>query len=301
MSADDFADHTTFLRYVEPAAAMLSDLVAAGHLVSRAGHSGGRLIPAAESDAMAELALQADYAGAWDATPIDTAMGHVGLLLAAGEDAVRTFASIIVREPTPLYSYVPLARAALECFALAHWLSEPGIGIKERVRRSLNERVESAYEQSRLPAELSPEPARQDRLLSATSLGYERTKPRKGRPVFLAPGPPTVTRRIRNVLGGDELGQIMYSYASAISHGAMWGLVARVHRPKNAVGPVVTVPLVTSADDLTTHAIVLALAHVTVYTGFVRHMGWELPAWNRAMLGAMAFARDNLAVRDALP
>lgn len=137
---------------------MLKSLTAAGYAAGRVEEERGRQLPAPDSGAMSELHQQSAFAGVWDENPIDTAQTHIGLLLTAGEDAMDTFASAIVADGTPLYSYIPIARAGMECLALAHWLAEPGIGARERMRRSINERIASAYEQSRLPASLNPEP-----------------------------------------------------------------------------------------------------------------------------------------------
>ena len=150
---------------------MLKKLTAAGYAAERIDERRGLQLPAPDSAAMSELDQQSAFAGVWDENPIDTAQAHIGLLLTAGEDAMETFAAAIVADRTQLYSYIPLARAGMEWLALAHWLAEPGIVSRQRVRRSINERIASAYEQSRLPTGLNPEPERQSRLLAAESLG----------------------------------------------------------------------------------------------------------------------------------
>ena len=229
---------------------------------------------------MAEVAAQADLSGVWDDTPIDTAHTHIGLLLTAGEDAIRTFASTIVADRTPLYAYIPLARAGVECLALAHWLGEPGIGARERVRRSLNERIASAYEQSRLPAGMNPEPGRQARLLAATALGYQKTKSKRGRLSCFAPEPPTIRQHIQRVLEDEHLGSVMYSYMSAISHGTIWGLIERAEPPKEPwSGPVVAAALIISSSNIAVMAAALVLAHMNAFGEYLDHMGWDASDW----------------------
>ena len=102
------------------------------------------------------------------------------------EIGVAEAETVVTASRPPLFSFVPIARFGLECLSLAHYLGEPGIGIKERVRRSINERIVSAFEQSRL-SEGNSVPSRQERLLRAEDLGFARTYWKGGSPPFLVP------------------------------------------------------------------------------------------------------------------
>ncbi|MCE9623741.1 MAG: hypothetical protein K8R99_15485 [Actinomycetia bacterium] len=281
-----YVSNETFARAVAPTATLLTDLLAVGYRDFRMQKDNGRSRPAAASEASDEITAQNDYAGVWDTHPIDTAYSHIGVLFTAAEDSMRAFTSIIVGLPTPIYAYVPITRAALECLALAHWLCEPGVGVKERVRRSLNERIESAYQQSLLPAELNPEPERQARILKAETLGFTPTKSKKGRLKVFAPASPTVTHRVKAVLGDDVSGQVAYSYASAISHGTLWGLVMPA-RPEPGTEPVVTAPLVISSDSIATQAVIIARAYIAAYDSLITVMGWTDREWPAARLVAL--------------
>jgi hypothetical protein len=232
-------DDAAFRAAVMPFSTMVADVAETGYAATHGATRESLQDPTADSAAMAELAEQSNYAGVWDNTPVDTARTHICLLLTAGEDAMRTFASTIIAERTPLYAYIPLARAGLEYLALAAWLGEPGIGVRERVRRSLNERIASAYEQSRLPVGLNPEPDRQRRLLSAAKLGYKTTSAKRHRFKHFAPARPTITDHVKRVLEQADLGHVVYSYTSAISHGTIWGLIERAEAPSDEPGPVV--------------------------------------------------------------
>ena len=277
-----YGDHDTFLRAVDPLSKSLTRLIESGY-AARLADTEGRAEPSADSSAMTELAEQPSLSGEWDDTPIDTAHTHIGLLLTAGEDAMRTFASVIVAEQTPVYSYIPVARFGIECLALAYWLGEPRIGSKERVRRSLNERILSAYEQTRLPCGLNPEPSRQARLLEATALGYHKTKSKRGRLTCFAPEPPTITRHIQRVLEDEEVGTAMYSYMSAISHGTIWGLIERAETPPEPwAGPVVTAALTISSTNIAGMAVALLLAHLNAFGAYLEHMGWQPSDWATA-------------------
>jgi hypothetical protein len=220
---------------------------------------------------------------------------------------MRTFSSAVIAEQTPLYAYVPLGRSALECLAMAHWLGEPGIGARERVRRSINERIASAWEQSRLPGSMDPEPDRRQRLLGASEKGYELTKSAKGRFRVLAPERKTITQLVQRVLGGDDhdpLGKVLYSYASAVSHGVLWGLVQRVDLPADATGPVVSAVMSHSSESIATMASALVIAHKRAFGGFAGHMGWEINEWaaavERADTTIKAFLRAHRRASPAL-
>jgi hypothetical protein len=272
------------VRAIEPWAVALRDIAKVGYQSTYAG-GGPRQQPDIDSTAMRELDAQMAYAGAWDSHPVDTAYTHIGLLMTAGEDAMLAFADLVTADRTPTYSYLPVARAGIEWLALAHWLSEPEIGVRERVRRSLNERIASAYEQSRLPSGANPEPERQARLLEATHLGYTMTQSKKGRLRALAPERPSITAHVQRVLGGDRLGQLVYSYLSAISHGTLWGLVQRAEPlDPNATGPVVTAGLAVSSDDIAMLAVALITAHITAFGGYVKLLGWDMLEWRDAVL-----------------
>jgi hypothetical protein len=148
------------------------------------------------------------------------------------------------------------------------------------VRRSLNERIQSAYEQSRLPDPLNPEPDRQRRLLAATALGFEPTRSKKGSLRLLAPRPPSISQRIQRLLGNARLGAVVYSWASAIAHGTIWGLMERVEKPASTSNaPVVTATLTISVQSLATPAVILIAAHRTTYGQYVGYMGWDDPSW----------------------
>lgn len=277
------ATHGEFVKAIEPWVAALRDIANVGYQ-STYGEDGPRRQPHVDSAAMREIADQSAYAGTWDSHPVDTALTHIGLLLTAGEDAMLSFAELVSADRTPIYSYLPVARSGMEWLALAHWLSDPDAGIKERVRRSLNERIASAYEQTRLPGGANPEPERQIRLLEASCLGYSLTPSKKGRLRVLAPERPSITGHIQRLLAGDDVGKLLYSYLSAISHGTIWGLVQSA-KPLDptAKGPVVTAGLVVSEKDIAMLSVALITAHITAFGGYVQLLGWEIPEWRAAV------------------
>ena len=266
--------------------AAVRDIANVGYQSTYGGDSPRRQ-PHVGSAAMREIDAQSAYAGTWDSHPVDTAYTHIGLLLTAGEDAMLSFADLVSADRTPTYAHLPVARSGIEWLALAHWLSDPDVGVGERVRRSLNERIASAYEQARLPSDANPEPQRHARLLEATCLGYTPTLSKKGRLRVLAPERPSITGHIQRLLGGDDLGKLLYSYLSAISHGTIWGLVQSAEPlDPTASGPVVTAGLVVSEKDIAMLAVAMITAHITAFGGYAKLVGWEVPDWQAAVARA---------------
>lgn len=291
-----FVDDETFRRAVEPYSEMLRQLVAAGY---RPRQEGGDFVPDVDSEAVAELSAQNRYAGEWDQTPIDTVHSQIGLLTTAGEDAMLAFADLVTADRTPIYAFVPVARSGIECFALAGWLAEEGIGVQERVRRSLNERIYSAWEQTRLPESLNPEPGRQARLLAAETLGFERTKSQKGRVTMFKPARPTTTSFVRRTFGEGDLGQVLYSYFSAITHGTHWGLASRaseIVETDPLRGMVAALSI--GSDMIGMAAVGLAMAHNAAWNSFRQHMGWVADGWEEACLYARDIAQRHASAAD---
>lgn len=280
-------EHEVFVAAVRPFSDLLQKLVATGY-DSRQDLG---FTPGPEADALAELEQQATFAGVWDSAPIDTAASHVGLLLVAGEDAMRTYAHAIVAEDTPLYAHLPIARAGIEALAMAAWLGEPRIGAKERVRRSINERIYSAIQQERLPEGLNPEPGRRQRLLAAVEAGFARTQSKRGQPAYLAPARPSITKLVINALDDDRLGRTVYSYFSAVSHGALWGLTQALVPQAGPSEDQGTAGLEHSSLGIGLYALALASAHITAWDGWRQHMGWESPGWLEAVAEARRLAK----------
>lgn len=294
MDEHEHVEHGVFVAAVRPFSELLQQLVATGY----ASRQQAGFTPGPDADAMAELEQQTTFAGVWDAAPIDTATSHVGLLLVAGEDAMRTYAHAVIADATPLYAHLPLARFGVEVLAMAAWLGEPRIGAKERMRRSINERIYSAIQQERLPEGLNPELGRRERLLAAVEAGFERTKAKRGQPAYLAPARPSITKLVVNALDDERLGRTVYSYLSAVSHGALWGLAPALLPPTDPTEDPGTGGLEHSSLGIGLYALALASAHITAWEGWRQHMGWESAGWLDAMAETRRLAK---AVGDVRP
>jgi hypothetical protein len=279
--------HQKFVDVLRPMSAALELLAGAGYGANTSDLAAHR--PAtADSPATGEIARQGALAGVWDQHPIDTAITHIGLAMLAARDAVCSFAATIVADHTPLYAYQPVARFGIEASGMAFWLAEPGIGDRERVRRSLNNRLLSDYEQSKLPDEVGHDPEVRARLLAATQLGFKQTTA-KGRVPHLDARPPTITKLVRDVLGDDQFGATMYSYLSAVSHATIWGLINVAQPDRSSTAPVHTTRLVHKPTRIVSTGVALALAYQAANRRVVNYFGWSTERWDAAK--AQAFQR----------
>jgi hypothetical protein len=110
-------------------------------------------LPAANSMAMAEFAEESKYVGggAWGDEPVRGAHFQAGLLLFAAADCARGVCRLLNGTPTPIYSHLVLVRPTVEHAARAWRILEPGIGVKRRIARGVNERIFSLQQQDSLP------------------------------------------------------------------------------------------------------------------------------------------------------
>lgn len=290
------SSHGRYIKAIELTAKSVRDLAGTGHRSRVVSPT-----PRAESLAVAELSQQENYAGDWDSNPVDAALSQVGLLLYAAEDCMSAFASLVLSEETPLYAHVTLARSALESLALGHFLADPTIGIKERIRRSLNQRIYEAYQAERLPPDLRKDQSVRKRLLLARALGFE-TRSKKGGITYLLPDRPTITRQIRDLLGHDDLGVAVYGYASAVSHGVGWGLLQRQGADVNqgfGEGPMRTVALMHSSEEVNMMALLLIVGHIKAYGAYLAWTGIPAGEWKDSHDQAMHVVRANLHAMDS--
>jgi hypothetical protein len=93
-------------------------------------------------------------AGAWGSRPSRDALLAIYLLVASTFDHLRAL-SVLIVSPRVVYGLSSAARGALEAGAQAHYLGDPAIDMRERVRRYNNGRLLSLHESCRLVAGFS--------------------------------------------------------------------------------------------------------------------------------------------------
>jgi hypothetical protein len=283
-------DHDTWVEAVRPIAQVVSDLA----MESRRIREDANFTPAASSEAMRELSAQAEFAGEWEWEPVDSVDTSILLLTIAAEDHMESFSNLVLGPRTPVYSFTVLGRAALECQALAAWLSEPGIGTRRRVARGLNERLYGAAQQQRLPEQVRPSDTVRPRLMEADQV-LTKLKPMKGRPPEFEERRLTQTELVRRLLGDNELGHSAYSYFSAVAHGVSWGLTHSVRTPEQEVratpgGPMIGA-LVIESRSVAMVAALMILGHAEAFGRVLERTGWNRHDWPEVCLRALKFAK----------
>lgn len=146
----------------------------------------------------------------------------------------------LVAAPGVVLSALTLLRPAVESAATAHYLLEPGVGTRERVRRWANTQLRTLVEQERL---LLGAGDRQHRtkiaqdiatlLEQAKTRGYEVTARRTNRQPdwpkeqFLGAPLPSAQALITGLFGGiaGEIGPFYHRFLSAVVHGQQHGLM----------------------------------------------------------------------------
>lgn len=290
-----------FERHVAPVRQALVDLLEAqGALVKRWGS-----LPAADSQAMAEIAAEKDYLGEgpWGDEPVHQAFNLAHLLVLGAEDSASAACRLLSDEPTPVFAHMVLARSVLEHAGRAWWLFEPRIGVRRRIARGFNERLNSLVQQEFLPlrpADKAKARNRRGRIFAeAERLGFKKVAERK-KPAWLEEERPSSTKVIRQLLaGGDDptLGGAVYGYFSAVVHGTTFGLSQSVDidAPGGPETPGVTWGAVyTSSRDVCTvlTAMILALSHTYKTRSAV--LGWRSDECGKAAHRALHAARTAL-------
>jgi hypothetical protein len=283
-------------RLVEPYRAMLVELAdVARHLRERHDH-----LPDAGSEAAAELANEAKYQHDWSREPVMATFSWAGVLLATGEDHLRSIARLVVGEPS-LYGPQSLARACIEAAGRSHWFTEPGIGVELRVARWQTERLHNFYQLKRL-GQMSPaEAAAQSQVItrSATALGFNLLRGRSRPHTMVAenrPGGAEVFRRVLMDLPDEPqgLGHTMFGYLSASDHATVYALMQAMFSPEGVTrmpdGRVAGRLAVSSRlTNLLISVTIMGYAHAAQQRANL--FGWEDADWQELAARAISLAR----------
>jgi hypothetical protein len=170
----------------------------------------------AASKGMDELATELQsYRGQVDA------FGAVTLF--AESDHLRAYAALFDTDRAPVSGHLVLARAVVEASVVSAWLNDASIGVEERVRRGVVERIHSARQQQRIK-DFRPKGKQEENDMKTVAqvfgwplhLGDSTTDievPGTRRP---APGPEAT--KVLVDIAGSTLGQTLLSYQSGIMH-----------------------------------------------------------------------------------
>ena len=263
--------------------------------------------PEANSAAMREFDSEADWLSPnpeheeWG-TPIQTADTLSRLQLQLAFDCARALEHLITEtEPPYVYSPAAMLRPILEGAARSRYLTQPGLAIKERVRRSMNERIDSLYwTKMRVPEAREYAKERLEHIWAAAELlGFVVLKSAKSRPRYLDPGRPShgnVIKRLYQSHGDDQgLAQALILTADSISHAGSLGLVSYISRVEQPDG-LLSLEDNTAVVRMTVKQadILLSAALLTISisgSSMMQYQGWPSQAWlEKAQIGNKAIA-----------
>lgn len=184
-------------------------------------------LPSAASGAMTERAEEQNYRtrSEWQQPVADThAFG--GATLRAAVDYVRAISELFDSDYPPLYAHLTLSRAALESAVVSAWLSEPGIGTLERIKRGLCELLYSANEVNALDLDAKATENVTFWKEIGAAFGWTIDNSRS-KPIIDGTRRPRVSDGIVKLSGRDtdaRVGDLLYSQLSAVDHVTWFGL-----------------------------------------------------------------------------
>lgn len=260
--------------------------------------------PDAESQGMAEYAVEADYLGVWGEQPVVTTVTSAGFLLFAAEDHLRSMAAMFDSDPAPVFGHLVLARAALEAAARARWLLVGSIGVRGRVSRGLANRAQDLENQIKFGVrdETWDPVAKLSELQSAAEAGGFARRSKKDNVVLHeeVPGYRTLVSDLfqGTPFGGDGLPSLLYSYFSSVVHGQQFGLMQSTDRGGVEPHPLhgtVGLKVHTSSQGVVSAFAIAGAGYLFAVEEQNTLMGWDNEAWRVARTRALA------AMKEALP
>lgn len=253
----------------------------------------GSGIAMANSQAMHELAHEAQIAGPDFDEPVHAAHSNAGLLRFASTDALRQFARLFAAQPVPVYAHLAVARAALESAAYSYWLAARAIGAVARVQRFQAIRLRNSLEMKR-----SPIPEYKAQGVSVMSQIRAQCRQRSWEAIAnerqVSVGEqrlPGSGALITSLIAGRaeapallHLGATAWWFLSGASHCVNYALTESVEsaaQPQSTFGPQLA-SVFTSSRSVALQAIILGIG----YRGMIEEhrllFGWSNPAWNQA-------------------
>jgi hypothetical protein len=262
--------------------------------------------PALDAPAMAQIAEQGSLALPGASTPIDQAITTGLQFLNAGADHIQSICTLVLAEPTVLFSDKVLLRAAVEALGRAAWLHDK-VTAEERVRRFANDLMHR-YEREAHMVELwgvddvvEERNRRRDELaLAAEARGLgevQRTRKSPHHIVSVGHPRPTATAVMGFLMEDNDeskIGAGVQRWYSEFTHSNVTALLQQVQTDHLAdeptTGDLVTVPLVSDSSDVqSTFQIALgAFRRATVLLHAL--LGWE-EGWNEAYVDAWNIIR----------
>ncbi len=256
-----------------------------------------RLLSPAHTDEAAGIKLKGD----WSSNPgLDSTLA-ARLLVTSATDHLQSLAAVL-RMPGGggIFGTYTVARGALETSARAWDLLGPGLPIRERVRRHMNERLHSLNEARALLSGIDGTHAQQDDqeekiLRSAKQHSFEVHRARKYKAAYLDTPRPRVGSLadvcLQAYTGEKQFGHMVYRLLSAHAHGVSYGLLQLLGPPEDlqqATRPGVVAQQVRhSSIEVATRLLVPLVVYTAMMQRFLVHYGWRDARYEVALQRAL--------------
>ncbi len=248
-----------------------------------------------DSPAEAECA-QHTFRDSWGDQPVQAALLLNHVFLVHMQDHLLALAALF-ETPEVLLAPMSLTRPILTAAATSFYLLEPGIDVRERLRRGTNVQLASYVERTNM----APTKAGEDyahyagRVLairaSAGRHGYvvNRARNRRGgvhlQPQWLGDRPPSEMALVHALLGDVEggPGRLLYRMSSAFVHGQPHAVVMMLH-PQATDSPlragVGMARLGASVAQMATWSVGTIYGVHLAMERMCMHLGWEAERWH---------------------
>jgi hypothetical protein len=249
------------------------------------------------SPAEAESALTAEFTDDQFYNPVQhvALRGHHALIAAV--DHMLGVAACIEAEDV-VFATVSLVRPIVTAAGMSYHIFEPGIDVRERLRRGLNVELESVREQlNSFDRKSAPDAweeiaiTRHRYIVWGRAHGYERQRRKErfgearywlvdGDRANPAPSDMKLAKDVLAEVGDGELGHTVYRFASAFIHSQShaFSFFLRAAMQYDPQVPDV-VPLGISLQDLTTWLMVAVFAVRTAVARCGAYFAWDLAKW----------------------
>ena len=244
------------------------------------------------------------FAAEWGKVPAQSAIGHALLCTNSCLDHLAA-AAVLIRSHRVSTSLYTVMRGASEAAAIASYVLDPAIDARERLRRSMNCRLDGLCEQIAMVEPFADKPAAaaiKARLQagvaeierSARTFGFTFHKAKKYSPAYLGDRPPGITTLIDNsACDAPGVGAGLYRVMSGVAHAGVHGLIRLTMPsvPEGAVGADGSdrrvMQLNLSAETLARDLFVGPLCASTVVEYLLPYLGWDLERLKPAVVGML--------------
>jgi hypothetical protein len=258
-------------------------------------------LPAAGSPAAREI----DGAGRLEDAVKDT-LSIAAIVLGGAQDHLVGLACLLDAESS-VYAPRTVARGLLEGAARAWWLLDPAIDARERVARTLTERLYSLLERAKAERTMSngTGQAAQTRIdylidLAERRYGFVVLRDQKQqRPLAVEATRPTSTELVGRLLMREgthtEFGEVAYRLYSGATHGALWSLMSGlIPEPDPAGKHEFIAYLRLTLNDAELLVAITAMAFGEAFNREVDFYGWDRREWDAYARRALVDLRSTV-------